>query len=110
MRYVLSGKTAAAGFAEGRAVVVTDEADLDKVGAGDILVAAQTDVEYVPAMLRASAVVTETGGRFCHAAVWARENSKPTVLQVPDATSLLDGVAVVSVDATAGTVTWEADA
>ena len=79
------------------------------VQVGDILVASQTDIEFVPAMHRASAVVTETGSRFCHAAVWARENAKPTVLQVLGATSILAGLSLVTVNATAGTITWEDD-
>jgi pyruvate,water dikinase len=103
----IPGRKAAPGVATGRPVIVRSVADLVKVKAGDILVAAQTDIDYVSGMYRASAVITETGGRFCHAAVWARENCKPTLLQVIDATTLLEGVRLVTVDAEAGTVTWE---
>lgn len=103
----IEGRKAAPGVATGRPIIVHSEADLDNVQPGDILVAAQTDIEYVPAMHRASAVITETGGRFCHAAVWARENSKPTILQVLDATTILTDVAVVTVNAETGTVTWD---
>lgn len=104
---IIEGRKASPGVASGRPVIVRSEADLDNVQPGDILVAAQTDIEYVPAMHRASAVITETGGRFCHAAVWAREHSKPTILQVCDATTVLTEVAVATVDADAGTVTWD---
>lgn len=103
----IEGRKAAPGVATGRPVVVRSEADLDNVQPGDVLVAAQTDIEYVPAMHRASAVITETGGRFCHAAVWARENSKPTVLQVVDATTTLVDVTLVTVDADAGVISWD---
>lgn len=96
-RYV--GRRAAHGCVVGRPVVVNSEADLDSVHDGDILVASQTDIAYVPAMHRASAIVTETGGRFSHAAVWARENSKPTLLQVSDATVHLCDVCRVMVNA-----------
>lgn len=106
MIHSLNGRTAASGVAIGRPVIVRCEADLDNVQVGDILVAAQTDIDYVPAMHRAAAVITETGGRFCHAAVWARENAKPTILQVANATTVLAGTGVVTVDADAGTVTW----
>lgn len=79
---------------------------MDRVQDGDVLVAAQTDIAYVPAMHRASAIVTEAGGRFCHAAVWARENDKPTLLQVGDATTRLENVESVLVDANQGFVEW----
>jgi len=100
-------KPASAGRAEGRPVVVRTVADLVLVQDGDILVASETEIAFVPAMLRAAAVITEQGGRFCHAAVWARENSKPVVLQAEDATSLLSGIARVVVDADAGIICWE---
>ena len=93
------GRRAARGRAVGRSVVVDTEADLDRVRIGDVLVAAQTDIAYVPAMMRASAIVTETGGRFSHAAVWARENHKPALLQVSNATALLRDVRMVLVNA-----------
>lgn len=93
------GRRAARGRAVGRPVVVGTEADLKHVRDGDVLVAAQTDIAYVPAMHRASAIVTETGGRFCHAAVWARENDKPTLLQVANACVLLRDVREVMVNA-----------
>lgn len=97
IRYV--GRRAAFGSAAGRPVVVQSEADLESVLEGDVLVAAQTDISYVPAMLRSAAIVTESGGRFCHAAVWARENNKPTLLQVENATVFLCSVNRVLVNA-----------
>jgi pyruvate, water dikinase len=102
----IAGRPASSGQARGRPVVVMSEDDLDLVAYGDVLVAAQTDIAYVPAMHRASAIVTEAGGRFCHAAVWARENDKPTLLQVEDAMSLLTSVASVVVDADEGFIEW----
>lgn len=104
---ILTGKRAAGGRAQGRPVVVHSPAQLDDVESGDILITAQTDIAYVPAMHRAAAVVTETGGRFCHAAVWARENNKPTLLQVTGVTEAVVGVASVEVDADAETIMWE---
>ena len=103
----LTGKRAAGGRAEGRPVVVRHPSQLGDVESGDILITAQTDIAYVPAMHRAAAIVTETGGRFCHAAVWARENDKPTLLQVAGITDAVAGVDQVRVDADAETVTWE---
>ncbi len=93
------GRRACAGKAVGRPVVIEHETDLDNVLEGDILISAQTDIAYVPAMHRASAVVTETGGRFSHAAVWARENQKPTLLQVDNAKGNLRNALTVLVNA-----------
>jgi phosphoenolpyruvate synthase/pyruvate phosphate dikinase len=59
-------------------------------------------------MFRASAIVTETGGRWCHAAVWARENKKPTIIQVEAATEVLQDIEAVKVNADLGIVEWEA--
>lgn len=93
------GRRAEGGRAIGRPIVVQSEADLERVQTGDVLVAAQTDISFVPAMLRSSGIVTECGGRFSHAAVWARENYKPTLLQVEHATVLLRSVDRVLVNA-----------
>ncbi|UTP39785.1 PEP-utilizing enzyme [Phenylobacterium sp. LH3H17] len=106
-KYSLPCKPACGGQATGRPVVVSGPQDLAQVGAGDILVALETNIAFVPAMHRAAAIVTEQGGRFCHAAVWARENDKPTVLQATDATQLLLGVMLVCVDADRGMIEWE---
>jgi pyruvate,water dikinase len=103
---ILSCRPASLGKAEGHPTVVLSEHDLDSVKDGDVLVAIETDISYVPAMQRASAIVTERGGRFCHAAVWARENQKPTVLQAINATVLLANKDIVIVDANEGTIKW----
>jgi pyruvate,water dikinase len=66
----------------GRVAIVRSQADLDKVGEGDILVAQQTDVNYTPQMLQAVAVITVEGGRYSHAATFSRENSIPCLLGV----------------------------
>lgn len=106
-RRTIKGRAASRGAATGQPKIVRETADLSTVKLGDVLVAIETDVSYVPAMQRASAIVTETGGRFCHAAVWARENKKPTVLQAENATELLDNVPEVTVSADAGSIEWD---
>lgn len=103
----LEGRSACIGVATGRPIIIRNQSDLDHVAIGDILVAIETDISYVPAMLRAAAIVTETGGRFCHAAIWAREHRKPTVLQAANATSMLSQVPSVLVDANTGYVEWD---
>jgi phosphoenolpyruvate synthase/pyruvate phosphate dikinase len=103
----LDGKVACRGIVSGPPQVVLSTNDLNKVQVGDILVAKETDISFVPAMLRASGIITECGGRFCHAAVWARENNKPVLLQVPNATDVLALVDLVHLDADLGNVWWE---
>jgi pyruvate, water dikinase len=107
-RRLLKGVPACRGQASGRPVVVRTSDDLDLVHEGDILVTAETDISFVPAMFRASAIITETGGRWCHAAVWARENKKPTIIQVATATIALQEIEAITLNADSATIEWEA--
>ncbi|MFR4190606.1 MAG: phosphoenolpyruvate synthase, partial [Corynebacterium variabile] len=69
--------------------------DMDKMQAGDVLVAEITDPDWEPVMKRASAIITERGGRTCHAAIIARELGVPAIVGTGDATSVLaDGTEV----------------
>ncbi len=103
---ILNCRPASFGMAIGRPVIISTCEDIGLVQEGDILVAKETDISYVPAMQKASAIITERGGRFCHAAVWARENQKPVVLQAIDATTILKDKEKITVDADNGTITW----
>ena len=82
-------RVAASGDAAGRAYVVRDQADLEGFQRGDVLIAAQTDVNYVAQMLAASAVLTQEGGRYSHAAIFCRENNIPCIVGID---GLLDEV------------------
>ena len=77
---------------------------IDDLQAGEILVAAVTDVGYTAAFSYAGAVVTELGGPMSHAAVVAREFRVPCVVDVQDATRRLPPGALVEVDGTSGTI------
>ncbi|MGO1949026.1 MAG: phosphoenolpyruvate synthase [Mycobacteriaceae bacterium] len=69
--------------------------DMDKMHTGDVLVAEITDPDWEPIMKRASAIITERGGRTCHAAIIARELGVPAIVGTGDATSTLpDGESV----------------
>ncbi|MCH8566426.1 phosphoenolpyruvate synthase [Nesterenkonia sp. LB17] len=75
--------------------VLRSPADMDRLQPGDVLVAEITDPDWEPIMKRASAIVTERGGRTCHAAILARELGVPAVVGTGDATeALADGEAV----------------
>ncbi|WP_053844381.1 phosphoenolpyruvate synthase [Paracidovorax avenae] len=99
-------------LAEGRAIgqkigtgpvrLVSDIAEMDKVQAGDVLVTDMTDPNWEPVMKRASAIVTNRGGRTCHAAIIARELGIPAVVGCGDATSLLKDGTLVTVSCAEG--------
>ncbi|HEX7029771.1 MAG TPA: phosphoenolpyruvate synthase [Gammaproteobacteria bacterium] len=102
-RYQLNGKGDV--LAEGRAIgqrigagtakVLTTIADMHRVEPGDVLVTDMTDPDWEPIMKRASAIVTNRGGRTCHAAIIARELGIPAVVGCGDATERVkDGVDV----------------
>jgi pyruvate,water dikinase len=99
-------------LAEGRAIgqkigtgpvrVVHSIADMDTVQPGDVLVTDMTDPNWEPVMKRASAIVTNRGGRTCHAAIIARELGIPAVVGCGDATDVLKEGALVTVACSEG--------
>ncbi|MBP6529704.1 MAG: phosphoenolpyruvate synthase [Burkholderiales bacterium] len=103
-----SGKVVASGRAIGQKIgqgtvrIVRNAAEMDIVKAGDVLVADMTDPDWEPVMKRASAIVTNRGGRTCHAAIIARELGIPAVVGCGDATDLLAAGDVVTVSCAEG--------
>lgn len=82
--------------------VVGDISDMDKVQPGDVLVTDMTDPNWEPVMKRASAIVTNRGGRTCHAAIIARELGIPAVVGCGNATDLLKEGQAVTVSCAEG--------
>ena len=82
--------------------LVGSTADMDRVEAGDVLVTDMTDPNWEPVMKRAAAIVTNRGGRTCHAAIIARELGIPAVVGCGDATSVLKDGALVTVACSEG--------
>jgi pyruvate,water dikinase len=76
--------------------------EMDRVGAGDVLVADMTDPDWEPVMKRAAAIVTNRGGRTCHAAIIARELGIPAVVGCGNATEVLTDGAKVTVSCAEG--------
>ncbi len=109
-RYKLKGSGTV--LAEGRAIgqkigtgpirIVHSLADMDQVQAGDVLVTDMTDPNWEPVMKRAAAIVTNRGGRTCHAAIIARELGIPAVVGCGDATDVLKEGALVTVACSEG--------
>jgi pyruvate,water dikinase len=92
---VVSGRSIGQKIGAGTAKVIRDVSEMSRVQAGDVLVSDMTDPDWEPVMKRASAIVTNRGGRTCHAAIIARELGIPAVVGCGDATDrIADGVDV----------------
>ena len=110
LRYKLKGTGNV--LAEGRAIgqkigtgpvrLVSDISQMDQVQAGDVLVTDMTDPNWEPVMKKAAAIVTNRGGRTCHAAIIARELGIPAVVGCGDATSRLKDGTLVTVSCAEG--------
>jgi len=101
---ILKGLGASPGIGAGRVVVIFDASEIDKVKEGDVLVTTMTNPDMVPAMKRASAIVTDEGGRTSHAAIVSRELGIPAVVGTKEATKKLKTGDYVTVDGTRGVV------
>ncbi|MBS9404133.1 phosphoenolpyruvate synthase [Halomonas sp. TRM85114] len=88
-RTLVTGRAIGQRIGRGAVKVVFSPDDMDKVKPGDVLVTDMTDPDWEPIMKRASAIVTNRGGRTCHAAIIARELGIPAVVGCGDATQLL---------------------
>ena len=101
---LLSGALASPGIASGPAKLIVDASQIDKVKDGDILVTEMTTPDFVPAMKRAVAIVTDRGGRTAHAAIVSRELGIPCVVGTEQATSILTDNQIITVDGSHGKV------
>jgi pyruvate,water dikinase len=110
MRYKLKGNSTV--LVKGRAIgqkigagpvrIIRDPSEMDRVQPGDVLVADMTDPNWEPVMKRAAAIVTNRGGRTCHAAIIARELGVPAVVGCGDATDKLQDGMMVTVSCSEG--------
>jgi len=98
------GRVASKGMAKGIVVIVKGVKDLDKVKKGNIMVAVTTHPDFVPAMRKAAAIVTDEGGITSHAAIVSREFGIPCIVGTKQATRILKDGDVVEVDANIGVV------
>lgn len=92
---LVEGRAIGQRIGAGKGRIIKDVSEMDKVQPGDVLVSDMTDPDWEPVMKRASAIVTNRGGRTCHAAIIARELGIPAVVGCGNATQLLkDGQGV----------------
>jgi len=101
---LLKGAAASLGSISGPVKIIHKPTEIDKIMPGDILVTEMTTPDYVPAMRKASAIVTDTGGRTCHAAIVSRELGIPCVVGTGKATSILKNGQIITVDGVNGLV------
>jgi len=97
-----SGRAIGQKIGAGPVRVISDPSEMERVQPGDVLVADMTDPNWEPVMKRASAIVTNRGGRTCHAAIIARELGVPAVVGCGDATDILKDGTFVTVSCAEG--------
>jgi pyruvate,water dikinase len=101
---LLHGAAASIGAATGPVKIIHNRDQNDLIQEGDILVTEMTTPDFVPAMKRAKGIITDTGGRTCHAAIVSRELGIPCVVGTGTATSKLKTGQIVTVDGAKGLV------
>ena len=101
---LLEGLGASPGIGSGSVKVIHSPKDINKIKEGDILVTEMTTPDFVPAMKRAAGIVTDRGGRTCHAAIVSRELGVPCVVGTEQATQMLKTGESVTVNGTEGKV------
>ncbi|MFC1940563.1 phosphoenolpyruvate synthase [Chloroflexota bacterium] len=101
---LLTGAAASPGIAAGPVKLVAEASQIHKVKDGDVLVTEMTTPDFVPAMKRAVAIVTDRGGRTAHAAIVSRELGIPCVVGTERATTELTDKQIVTVDGSRGKV------
>ena len=97
-----TGRSIGQRIGQGRAKVIRNVSEMNRIQAGDVLVSDMTDPDWEPVMKRASAIVTNRGGRTCHAAIIARELGIPAVVGCGDATAAIPDGSKVTVSCAEG--------
>lgn len=103
-KLLLSGLAASPGIASGPVRIVKSPKEIGVVQQGDVLVAEMTNPDYVPAMRRACAIVTDSGGKTSHAAIVSRELGVPAVVGSGVATTTLKDGQIITVDGSNGKI------
>ncbi len=101
-KVLVTGQSVGQKIAIGNACVVSSINDIDKVKEGDVLVTRMTDPDWVPVMKKASAIITENGGRTCHAAIVSRELGIPAIVGATGALKKIKQGMGITVDCSSG--------
>lgn len=103
-KILLKGVPASPGIVRGRVKVINSINEMNKMGDEEILIAPMTSPDYIPCILKASAIVTDIGGMLSHAAIISREMGIPCVVGCGDATKKLKDNMEVTIDGKEGIV------
>lgn len=101
---ILKGDPASPGIASGAVRLIKNAKEINKILPGEILVTQQTNPDFVPAMKKAAAIVTDSGGRTSHAAIVSRELGIPAIVGTQTATKVLTTGMVITVNGTKGEI------
>jgi pyruvate,water dikinase len=101
---LLQGTAASPGIVSGKIKLILRKEDITKIENGDIIVTTMTSPDLVPAMSKSAAIITDFGGRTCHAAIVSREMGIPAIVGTQKATKILRDAQEVTVDAYNGIV------
>lgn len=101
-RVLAEGRSIGQRIGQGTAKVIKSISQMDEVQAGDVLVTDMTDPDWEPIMKRASAIITNRGGRTCHAAIIARELGVPAIVGCGDATRTIKNGQIVTASCASG--------
>ena len=94
---ICRGRAVGSAVSSGRAKILADPSEIEQFGVGDLLVTERTDPDWEPILKRASGVITNQGGRTCHAAIIAREMGITAIVGTGDATSrIADGETITA--------------
>ena len=104
LKILVKGDPASPGIKSGPVKIIRSASEIDQVFEGEILTTVQTNPDFVPAMKKAVAIITERGGRTSHAAIVSRELGIPAVVGTGNATKILKTGEVVTVDGSKGEV------
>ena len=104
LKQLIQGEPASFGIGFGKVVKIKSAKEIDKVKNGDVLVTEMTAPDFVPAMKRASAIVTDKGGQTSHAAIVSRELGVPAIVGTKIATKILKEDQLVTVNGATGIV------
>jgi pyruvate,water dikinase len=101
---ILTGSPASPGIGTGPVKILKSPKEIGKVRKGDVLVAPMTSPDYVPAMKKSAAIITDQGGQTSHAAIVSRELGIPCVVGTKDATKILKDDQIVTVNGESGQI------
>lgn len=101
---ILTGAGASPGIGTGTVKILKSPKEIDKIKKDDVLVASMTSPDYVPAMKKSSAIITDEGGQTSHAAIVSRELGIPCIVGTKEATKLLKDGQIVTVNGESGQV------